>query len=361
MSLKLGNLKIIKKSTTQEVNNKINEEVNVKDTKLSKLEDTYTLVQKGNMSNRDFQKTLMRTQPKLLTPISDITRISLNKKIKELMNWYISIKKILMTIDLTKPLNVSDINYTKQKKFYSDLKELELFTNSERFDKRQSELVKSILEQLINDDLLKPIYSVSDKLIEFLIKTNRNTSFIKEIALCFGLYRKYISRLAENFSNDINNDAQIYFKTIDEVQPRFNMIFEHIKTCNHIYGNTRELNINTIIDQKDLSSINKELITTSEVSNLGLKKRLIEINKWLNNGLIHTQYSFNRLNNLKIRRNKRNMSKTFETPITNNYMVWCLLKDIESFMASIEDLLNGKSFLIGLNNIDTLEVLDVTY
>lgn len=362
--IKFNNLKIITKSTTTTVDTKINEtEIVNENVKLMKLEDTYKKVQKGSTTEKDFQKTLLRTQPKLLTPINDKTRVELNRKLKELLNWYISLKKILIGYDENRILKDNDIDYMVQKELRKTFKDLSQFTDSDRFDKHQSLLVKNMLKIFIKDNPIKPVFNVSNELISLLTKNDRTTSFVKEIALCFGLYRKYISKLAENFAKDIEMDNQINFKHIDNIQPRFTLINKHIQTSIKSLNpdTNRSLNLNSIIKNDELNNINNNLVSNQEISAMGLRKRLTEINNWLNNGIIHTQNTYNRLNNLKVRRNERNHSKIFEPPIDNNYMIWCLMKDIEVLLLSMEDLLIGKSFIVGINSEDILEILDVTY
>lgn len=363
MALDLANLKIIKKSTTNVVDTSVNEVANVKDTKLGKLEETYKTLQKGGTTKKDFNRVLLRLYPKLLTNINPVTRTELNRKLKEISSWYINLKNVLMDYEELIVIHRTDTDKNKIAKnsFRQTLTELNVFLKTDRFDKAQSLLTKDLLAVFINDDPFKPIFNVNDRLVNFLIKTERTTSFIKEMALCFGLYRKYISKLAEDFAKDIELDKEIKFKNIDDVQPRFNLINDHILKSNPKDKNKLSLNLEILLNKEEQDNINKDLKETATVSGMGLKKRLNEINKWLNDGLFHTQYLYNRLNNLKVKITDKNSLKEFEPTINDNYMVWGLLKDIEIFLGSMEDLLLGKSFLVGVNTIEKLETLDVSY
>ena len=377
--LSMGNLQIIKKNPVTEVKTS-NVEVSQRDTfinKIEKIQNEYKHVQKGNISENDFKKLLMRNHPRLLSPINNLTRTQLNQRLKHLINWYIEIKNILIGYnDITK----DNLQFRELTKLYTDLK---VFTDTDRFGKEQSIIIKNIINLFLIDNPLNPNFGVSENLGRVLAKTNRNTSYIKELTLCFSLYRKYLNTLAADFVKAFEypegitttSDPKILkdlpepviaFRTIYEIQPQFQMINAHIKnSVDTTLSNHKEhaRNFNTEIFG-NLDNLNKDIIpltTNQEVSNMGIKKRLNEINNWINNGLIQAQHQYNRLNNLKIIRTNSNIDKNFDQAINDNFKVWCLIKDTEKYLESIEDLLLAKSFLTGMVNNDNLEVLEVNY
>lgn len=377
--LSMGNLQIIKKNPVTEVKTS-NVEVAKRDTfinKIEKIQNEYKHVQKGNISETDFKKLLMRNHPRLLSPINNLTRTQLNQRLKHLINWYIEIKNILIGYnDATK----DNLQFKELTKLYTDLK---VFTDTDRFGKEQSIIIKDIINLFLIDNPLNPNFGVSENLGRVLAKTNRNTSYIKELTLCFSLYRKYLNTLAADFVKAFEYpegitatsdpkilkdlpEPEITFRTIYEIQPQFQMINAHIKnSVDNSLSNHKEhaRNFNTEIFG-NLDNLNKDIIpltTNQEVSNMGIKKRLNEINNWINNGLIQAQHQYNRLNNLKIIRTNSNIDKNFDQAINDNFKVWCLIKDTEKYLESIEDLLLAKSFLTGMVNNDNLEVLEVNY
>ena len=377
--LSMGNLQIIKKNPVTEVKTS-NVEVAQRDTfinKIEKIQNEYKHVQKGNISETDFKKLLMRNHPRLLSPINNLTRTQLNQRLKHLINWYIEIKNILIGYnDATK----DNLQFRELTKLYTDLK---VFTDTDRFGKEQSIIIKDIINLFLIDNPLNPNFGVSENLGRVLAKTNRNTSYIKELTLCFSLYRKYLNTLAADFVKAFEYpegitatsdpkilkdlpEPEITFRTIYEIQPQFQMINAHIKnSVDNSLSNHKEhaRNFNTEIFG-NLDNLNKDIIpltTNQEVSNMGIKKRLNEINNWINNGLIQAQHQYNRLNNLKIIRTNSNIDKNFDQAINDNFKVWCLIKDTEKYLESIEDLLLAKSFLTGMVNNDNLEVLEVNY
>ena len=377
--LSMGNLQIIKKNPVTEVKTS-NIEVAQRDTfinKIEKIQNEYKHVQKGNISETDFKKLLMRNHPRLLSPINNLTRTQLNQRLKHLINWYIEIKNILIGYnDATK----DNLQFRELTKLYTDLK---VFTDTDRFGKEQSIILKDIVNLFLIDNPLNPNFGVSENLGRVLAKTNRNTSYIKELTLCFSLYRKYLNTLASDFVKafeypegiDASSDQRILkalpdpevtFRTIYEIQPQFQMINSHInKSVDTTLSNHKEhaRNFNTEIFG-NLNNLNKDIIpltTNQEVSNMGIKKRLNEINNWISNGLIHAQHQYNRLNNLKIVRTDNNINKNFDLSINDNFKVWCVIKDTEKYLESIEDLLLAKSFLTGMVNTSNLEVLEVNY
>ena len=377
--LSMGNLQIIKKNPVTEVKTS-NVEVAQRDTfinKIEKIQNEYKHVQKGNISENDFKKLLMRNHPRLLSPINNLTRAQLNQRLKHLINWYIEIKNILIGYnDITK----DNLQFRELTKLYTDLK---VFTDTDGFGKEQSIIIKNIINLFLIDNPLNPNFGVSENLGRVLAKINRNTSYIKELTLCFSLYRKYLNTLAADFVKAFEypegitatSDSKILkdlpepvitFRTIYEIQPQFQMINTHIRnSVDTTLSNHKEhaRNFNTEIFG-NLDNLNKDIIpltTNQEVSNMGIKKRLNEINNWINNGLIQAQHQYNRLNNLKIIRTNSNIDKNFDQAINDNFKVWCLIKDTEKYLESIEDLLLAKSFLTGMVNNDNLEVLEVNY
>lgn len=378
--LKMGNLQIITKPVGNQVDTTPNVVVSARDqfiNKIEKIQTEYHSVQQGHISENDFKKLLIRNHPRLLSSIEQNTRDQLNIRLKHLISWYLDIKNILIGYnDYTKDM----VQFRELTENYNNLK---IFLNGERQDKMQSKLVKNIIELFVNDSPINPKYGVCDSLGRVLAKTNRNTSYIKEVTLCFSLYRKYLDDISKDFvkafefpeGQEPTTDPKILknlpvpmpeLRSIYEVQPRFQMINDHIRksvdTFDKDYkSNARNFNTEVL---GDIDSLNKDIIpltVNQEVSSMGIKKRLNEINNWINNGLIQAQYQFNRLNNLKIVRTQNNINKNFAEPINDNYRVWCLIKDTEKYLESIEDLLLGKAFLTGVNTGDNLEVLEVNY
>lgn len=378
--MSMGNLQIIKKPVGNQVDNTENITVSQRDpfiNKIEKIQNEYKNVQQGHISENDFKKLLLRNHPRLISDIQEETRAQLNTRLKHLISWYIEIKNILIGYnDSTKDM----VQFRELTENYTNLK---IFLNGDRLDKMQSKLVKNIIELFINDNPINPRYGVCDSLGRILAKTNRNTSYIKEVTLCFSLYRRYLQDIATDFvkafefpeGQEPTTDQRVLkslptpvvnLRSIYEVQPRFQMINDHIRKSvdtfdKDIKTNARNFNVEIF---GNIDNFNKDIIpltVNQEVSNMGIKKRLSEINNWINNGLIQAQHQYNRLNNLKIVRTQSNLNKNFEEPINDNFKVWCLIKDTEKYLESIEDLLLGKAFLTGMSNNDNLEVLEVNY
>ena len=376
----MGNLQIIKKPVAGVVDASENTSVAQRDpfiNKIEKIQKEYKSVQHGHISENDFKKLLLRNHPRLVSDINEDTRAQLSTRLKHLIGWYIEIKNILIGYnEVTK----GNLQFRELTENYNNLK---IFLNGDRLDKMQSKLVKNIIELFIGDSPINPKYAVCDSLGRILAKTNRNTSYIKELTLCFSLYRKYLDTVSTEFVGAFEfpegqepttdprilkslPDPVIKFRTIHEVQPRFQMINDHIRKSVDTFDkdlktNARNFNVEIF---GDIDNFNKDIIpltVNQEVSNMGIKKRLTEINNWINNGLIQAQHQYNRLNNLKIVRTQSNINKNYEAPIDNNFKVWGIIKDTEKYLESIEDLLLGKSFLTGMANQDNLDVLEVNY
>lgn len=376
----MGNLQIIKKPVAGVVNTNENTIVSQRDpfiNKIEKIQKEYSSVQQGHISENDFKKLLLRNHPRLVSDISNDTRAQLSTRLKHLISWYLEVKNILIGYnDHTKDM----LQFRELTENYNNLK---IFLNGDRNDKMQSKLVKNIIELFIGDSPINPKYGICDSLGRVLAKTDRNSSYIKELTLCFSLYRKYLDTIATDFvqsfefpeGQEPTTDLKIIkslpepvikFRTIHEVQPRFSMINDHIRKSVDTFDkdhktNARNFNVEIF---GNIDNFNKDIIpltVNQEVSNMGIKKRLTEINNWINNGLIQAQHQYNRLNNLKIVRTQSNINKNFEATIDNNFKVWGIIKDTEKYLESIEDLLLGKAFLTGMNNQDNLDVLEVNY
>ena len=383
--LDLKNLKIISKESVAPTSESQTSLVELtKQGNDEKIKNMYKLVQSGSIQEKDFKKSLFKTHPKMLSKISIGTRNNLSWKLKELIKLYLDIKCLLMGF----PENNSDLNFKNNSsenivRFYELKASLDTFLNTERMDKQQSLILKEIISLFVYDNPVKPEFGVSDYLINTIVKTERNESLIKEITLCFSMYRKYLNTLAIDFNKafedekeietltetHIEKDIDFTFRNIQDIQPRFQMVINHIKKTNDPilikskfgFKDLNSLNLNSIYTNQEIESLNKNLTTNEIVSGMGMKKRLNDINKWMNNGLIHAQNSFNRLNNLKIQRTKDSKDLNIIPNISDNYMVWCLIKDIEKYLESVEDLLMAKSFLTGMVNDEAIQTLNVNY
>lgn len=373
----MKNLQILKKNPEVIVDNII---VSSRDTfinKIEKIQTEYKNVQSGHIHESDFKKIILRNHPRLLSNIELNTREQINIRLKQLISWYFEIKNILIGYnDATKDM----VQFRELTENYTNLK---IFLNGDRIEIMQSKLVKNIIESFNNDNPINPKFGVCDSLGRVLAKTNRNTSYIKEITLCFSLYRKYFKEISKDFVKSFEfpdgieptidqrllkklPTPSIELRSIFMVQPRFQMINEHIRKSVDVFdkdhkNSCRNFDTEVIGDINTFNSDILTLTTNQEISNMGIKKRLTEINNWINNGIIQAQYQFNRLNNFKIIRTQNNINKNFAEPIVDNFKVWCLIKDIEKYLESMEDLLLGKSFLTGINTNENLDVLEVNY
>lgn len=336
------------------------------DLNITKLEKLNQQIRTGKISTNASRKVIMRTNPKMLEKLENTTRYQVTKLLIENLNWFIQIKKLIIGWN---PIA------EKYKRLNLDGLLLDQNLISENAETRANQILensmklKETLMVLIEDPKHKPVYGPSEYFLKFLTDNNSHSQFIKELQLLLEFKQKYFIKFSEKFAEAVNdgiisNQLTSVFKSMDSIdnfQPRYKLINNHIMNFRHSSENLN-ISINseiTNIDDNEIS--NKTLKSTDfKIHALGLYKRMNNYCSWLDNGIIQTQYTLNRLNNLKIRRTDDFQNINYEKQAESNFDVWSIIRDNEAFMKSLQENLNGDALVVGMTTTDMLKYLNVS-
>lgn len=336
------------------------------DLNITKLEKLNQQIRTGKISTNASRKVIMRTNPKMLEKLENTTRYEVTKLLIENLNWFIQIKKLIIGWN---PIA------EKYKRLNLDGLLLDHNLISENAETRANQILensmklKETLMVLIEDPKHKPVYGPSEYFLKFLTDTNSHSQFIKELQLLLEFKQKYFMKFSEKFVEAVNggiisNQLTNVFKSIDSIdnfQPRYKLINNHILNFRHSSENLH-VSINSEITNIDDNEISNKTLKSIDfkIHALGLHKRINNYCSWLDNGIIQTQYTLNRLNNLKIRRTDDFQNINYEKQAESNFDVWSIIRDNEAFMKSLQENLNGDALVVGLTTTDMLKYLNVS-
>lgn len=335
----------------------LNKKENGMDT--DKMLEKYLDVRKGLISEHDFKNEFTNLNSETINSNlkSQVTIIMV-----QTLKWYIQIKLLLSTglkvdnlkeflNDISNEPNYNDLINPQIKFLLECLDDPSTYYN--KIDpKESSNSIMNLLSIFIEDDLIRPKYDIDLDMLTYL--ANSRPTFLKEITLLFDLYAKvYLQH-----SKDLITNKQM--RQLDEIQPRFNMINNHILSSNLKTKVSHNLDLNKL----NISNSVIEAISGIEASKLGLQKRLKNLNNWLINGIIHIQISLNRLHGLKpvTQEGKEKLITDANTnTINSNYELWLILNEVLSFLDSLKNLADGTAFISGMSSKDQVLILDVNY
>ena len=329
------------------------EKIQTQEPLISRINKSYSDVRQGKLSENDFERKLSQLDNNLIKEIDPKIKKDIKKLLNETLKWYFSIKLLISTgytletlmesDPITKTGNNSKYDLSNHIKALSHLEEDQNDINP----KGNSFIIKEFLSELINDDIINPKYKIDTEMLMYL--SNQRPTFLNEITVLFDLYSKYYDQI----SNDLLEDLPL--RKIDEIQPRFNMINRHILSSN----------LSTRIDYDiDLTKVpGGDIPTSISTSQLGLQKRMNNLNSWLTNGIIHTQSSINRFSALKpvTKKTYLGLNNLNNQPVITKYQLWMVLRDTKAFLESLKGLVDGTAFITGMQSGDILDVLEVNY
>lgn len=358
-----------------------------------KINSLYKDFRQGKLSKNDLDRKLLNINPIILNTINEDVRINTIFVLSQTLKWLTQLKILLSTglspnlvLDQSQQTTNSPVSSGKFKDFKTLEENEEHITNILKFGSYEnqpeevfsigdeispilndpkgfSKKTKELLKVFVNDDIINPKYKV-DNILLYL--HNERPTFLKEIAVLFDLYAKYYETISKDFL-ETNLAAGKGFKRIKDVQPRFDMINRHILASN------LQTKINYNLDLDKIGAIPEDPIEAAKLlgistSQLGLKKRLDNLNDWLINGIIQVQVSINRVNALKpvsrINQNGQSelgLNSSAGIPANTKYEIWLILNDTKAFLESLKGLIDGSAFLTGIPSGDILEVLETNY
>lgn len=354
--------KEMKNTSTQVTleNNLINLNQAKRDTNpISKLDKINSQMRSGKLNSQASNKMIMRTNPKMLNVYENVTIYEVSNLVSENLLWLINIKKLL-------------INWNPVANKFKKLDWNLVFTLDEIATTRSGQvqsnslILRETMINLLSDDILNPAFGPSSYLLDKLVSTNRHSQFIKELQVLFQLKRKYFARFSDEFALAVNNDINSEnlrgkfqeINNIDYFQPRFNAVNTHLFSFKQNINEEELQEINKSVNELDVHTTLKAV--DYQIHGLGLYKRINNFCKWLDNGIIQSQHSLNRLNQLKIRRDENKLDINYEKRIENNFEVWSTIKNIEAFMLSLEEQLSGEARIVGVTTPDITKVLNVS-
>lgn len=354
--------KEMKNTSTQVTleNNLVNLNQAKRDTNpISKLDKINSQMRSGKLNSQASNKMIMRTNPKMLNVYENVTIYEVSNLVSENLLWLINIKKLL-------------INWNPVANKFKKLNWNLVFTLDEIATTRSGQvqsnslILRETMINLLSDDILNPAFGPSSYLLDKLVSTNRHSQFIKELQVLFQLKRKYFARFSDEFALAVNNDINSEnlrgkFQEINNIeyfQPRFNAVNTHLFSFKQNINEEELQEINKSVNELDVHTTLKAV--DYQIHGLGLYKRINNFCKWLDNGIIQSQHSLNRLNQLKIRRDENKLDINYEKRIENNFEVWSTIKNIEAFMLSLEEQLSGEARIVGVTTPDITKVLNVS-
>lgn len=354
--------KEMKNTSTQVTleNNLVNLNQAKRDTNpISKLDKINSQMRSGKLNSQASNKMIMRTNPKMLNVYENVTIYEVSNLVSENLLWLINIKKLL-------------INWNPVANKFKKLNWNLVFTLDEIATTRSGQvqsnslILRETMINLLSDDILNPAFGPSSYLLDKLVSTNRHSQFIKELQVLFQLKRKYFARFSDEFALAVNNDINSEnlrgkfqeINNIDYFQPRFNAVNTHLFSFKQNINEEELQEINKSVNELDVHTTLKAV--DYQIHGLGLYKRINNFCKWLDNGIIQSQHSLNRLNQLKIRRDENKLDINYEKRIENNFEVWSTIKNIEAFMLSLEEQLSGEARIVGVTTPDITKVLNVS-
>lgn len=354
--------KEMKNTSTQVTleNNLVNLNQAKRDTNpISKLDKINSQMRSGKLNSQASNKMIMRTNPKMLNVYENVTIYEVSNLVSENLLWLINIKKLL-------------INWNPVANKFKKLDWNLVFTLDEIATTRSGQvqsnslILRETMINLLSDDILNPAFGPSSYLLDKLVSTNRHSQFIKELQVLFQLKRKYFARFSDEFALAVNNDINSEnlrgkfqeINNIDYFQPRFNAVNTHLFSFKQNINEEELQEINKSVNELDVHTTLKAV--DYQIHGLGLYKRINNFCKWLDNGIIQSQHSLNRLNQLKIRRDENKLDINYEKRIENNFEVWSTIKNIEAFMLSLEEQLSGEARIVGVTTPDITKVLNVS-
>lgn len=354
--------KEMKNTSTQVTleNNLVNLNQAKRDTNpISKLDKINSQMRSGKLNSQASNKMIMRTNPKMLNVYENVTIYEVSNLVSENLLWLINIKKLL-------------INWNPVANKFKKLNWNLVFTLDEIATTRSGQvqsnslILRETMINLLSDDILNPAFGPSSYLLDKLVSTNRHSQFIKELQVLFQLKRKYFTRFSDEFALAVNNDINSEnlrgkfqeINNIDYFQPRFNAVNTHLFSFKQNINEEELQEINKSVNELDVHTTLKAV--DYQIHGLGLYKRINNFCKWLDNGIIQSQHSLNRLNQLKIRRDENKLDINYEKRIENNFEVWSTIKNIEAFMLSLEEQLSGEARIVGVTTPDITKVLNVS-
>lgn len=326
---------------------------------ISKLDKINSQMRSGKLNSQASNKMIMRTNPKMLNVYENVTIYEVSNLVSENLLWLINIKKLL-------------INWNPVANKFKKLDWNLVFTLDEIATTRSGQvqsnslILRETMINLLSDDILNPAFGPSSYLLDKLVSTNRHSQFIKELVVLFQLKRKYFARFSDEFALAVNNDINSEnlrgkfqeINNIDYFQPRFNAVNTHLFSFKQNINEEELQEINKSVNELDVHTTLKAV--DYQIHGLGLYKRINNFCKWLDNGIIQSQHSLNRLNQLKIRRDENKLDINYEKRIENNFEVWSTIKNIEAFMLSLEEQLSGEARIVGVTTPDITKVLNVS-
>lgn len=324
-----------------------------------KLDKINSQMRSGKLNSQASNKMIMRTNPKMLNVYENVTIYEVSNLVSENLLWLINIKKLL-------------INWNPVANKFKKLNWNLVFTLDEIATTRSGQvqsnslILRETMINLLSDDILNPAFGPSSYLLDKLVSTNRHSQFIKELQVLFQLKRKYFARFSDEFALAVNNDINSEnlrgkfqeINNIDYFQPRFNAVNTHLFSFKQNINEEELQEINKSVNELDVHTTLKA--EDYQIHGLGLYKRINNFCKWLDNGIIQSQHSLNRLNQLKIRRDENKLDINYEKRIENNFEVWSTIKNIEAFMLSLEEQLSGEARIVGVTTPDITKVLNVS-
>lgn len=329
------------------------------------LVETYQDVRGGRLNTNDFKRKMIKMDKTLINDVNPESKDQVLFVLLQTLKWYIQLK-ILISTGL-KAENLSETLSERLPKEYSKLKDEKLISLIKVLDnpslntlgffaqninpKDSSTIIRNLLHIFISDDPIHPVYKINSKMVTYL--ANSRPTFLKEITVLFDLY----SKVYDQFSKDLLEGLPL--KNVSDIQPRFEMINRHILSSNLSSRVNYDLDLNTIGVNDVISDP-----TLFNTSNLGLSKRLTNLNDWLMNGIIHTQSSINRLFGLKpiTKEGKSKLLYDYSSqPANTKYELWQILQDTKSFLESLKGLTDGSAFITGMQSLELLDTLDVNY
>lgn len=326
---------------------------------ISKLDKINSQMRSGKLNSQASNKMIMRTNPKMLNVYENVTIYEVSNLVSENLLWLINIKKLL-------------INWNPVANKFKKLNWNLVFTLDEIATTRSGQvqsnslILRETMINLLSDDIINPAFGPSSYLLDKLVSTNRHSQFIKELQVLFQLKRKYFARFSDEFALAVNNDINSEnlrgkFQEINNIeyfQPRFNAVNTHLFSFKQNINEEELQEINKSVNELDVHTTLKAV--DYQIHGLGLYKRINNFCKWLDNGIIQSQHSLNRLNQLKIRRDENKLDINYEKRIENNFEVWSTIKNIEAFMLSLEEQLSGEARIVGVTTPDITKVLNVS-
>lgn len=344
--------------------------------KVNKVKKLYTDFRTGHIQKEDFERKIFGLEPKILKKMTSASKKEILPILVETLKWLIQIKILISTGKNPNTPNQNFpflINNIIEKDTHNNEDRNSLINLIDKDPKKFSLEIYSFLRLFTEDDILNPKYKVD--ISGYL--ANDRPNFLKEIVVLFELYCKYYETVSKDIIDSIENsdfsntqDENIQFqefKKLSEVQPRFQMINKHILSSNLNEKITHNLDL-TKIGILPEDPIEASKILGISASQLGLKKRLDNLNAWLINGIIMVQVSINRIYALKpistftpgaltVPGLKNFAAKNAE----NIYDIWLIIEDTKSFLESLKGLIDGKAFITGVPSNNMLDILNVNY